>query len=282
MADSSSIRIAMAQMNPIVGDLAGNAARILMFYEKAAQNGAELVIFPELALVGYPPEDLVLMHSFHDRAMLSLQELAGKTASGPAMLLGTLWEEKGAVFNAAVLLDGGKVAHVQPKSLLPNYGIFDEKRLFTAGQGPKLCSWRGIKLGVLVCEDVWNQDHAHQLAQQGCELMVVINASPFEADKMSQRKGVAGAAVQKAGVPLIYVNTVGGQDDIVFDGGSFALAAGGLQACQAVCFAEALEMVGQPTKGVLRHLVDWMAMDPGARAVRDVVSTMRERDWEPE
>ena len=243
MSEARQIRIAMAQMNPIVGDLAGNAARMALFHEKASQMGAELVVFPELALPGYPPEDLVLTHGFRDRALLALQELAGKTARGPAILLGTLWEDKGEVYNAAVLLDGGKVAHVQCKSRLPNYGVFDEKRVFSAAPGVGVCEWKGMKLGVLVCEDIWSQELPMALAQQGCELLVVINASPFEADKMSQRRGVAVAAARNARAPIIYVNLVGGQDELVFDGGSFAMDAEGLNMCQAAQFEEALELV---------------------------------------
>lgn len=243
MASLSSIHVALAQINPIVGDLPGNAARIQMFYEKAAKQEADLVVCPELVLTGYPPEDLILQHAFRDRAMLALQELAGKTATGPALLLGTVWEDKDGIFNAAVLIDGGRIAQIQPKTMLPNYGVFDEKRLFSAAHAPAVFAWRGVRVGVLICEDVWAPDLSHALSRQDVELMLVINASPFESDKLRQRKQVAAESVRITGAPLVYVNMAGGQDDIVFDGGSFALNPDGALAAQLPEFAEALEVV---------------------------------------
>lgn len=243
MAGQHCMMLACAQMNPIMGDLPGNAARIQMFYEKAAGRGADLVIFPELVLTGYPPEDLVLMHGFRDRALLALQELAGKTVRGPAMIVGTLWEDRGRVYNAAVLLDQGNIAFVQHKRVLPNYGVFDEKRVFAPGADSHVFAWRGVRLALMVCEDVWDATVAETLARQSPDLAVVINASPFEADKRSQRQGVAAAAVQKLKVPLVYVNMAGGQDDLVFDGGSFALSAQGLPVAKAVEFSEALDLL---------------------------------------
>ena len=244
MAEARSITIAMAQMNPIVGDLAGNAARIQMFYEKAARmEDVDLVVFPELALIGYPPEDLVLMSGFRDRALLALQELAGKTMHGPAMIVGTVWEDRGQITNAAVLLDEGRISFVQHKTILPNYGVFDEKRVFSAANGANLFEWRGLKLAVLICEDVWSAEVVAPLAKLSPDICVVINASPFEADKLAQRKGVVSSAVARLKAPLVYVNMVGGQDDLVFDGGSFAANADGTIVAQAREFSEALEVV---------------------------------------
>lgn len=250
MAEGRDIIVAMAQMNPIVGDLAGNAARIQMFYEKATRmGGVDLVVFPELALVGYPPEDLVLMHGFRDRALLALQELAGKTLHGPAMVVGTIWEEKGKVYNAAVLLDEGKIAFVQHKTILPNYGVFDEKRLFSPGTVTQLVMWRGVKLAILICEDVWNSDEVVKVAALAPELCVIINASPFEADKAVQRRSVISAAVAKLKAPAVYVNMVGGQDDLVFDGGSLAMDREGATCVRAREFAESMELVTLTKKG---------------------------------
>lgn len=243
MAEQRGLSIALAQMNPIVGDLAGNAARIQMFYKKAVEQGADLVVFPELALVGYPPEDLVLMSGFRDRTLLALQEIAGKTVHGPAMIVGTVWEDVGQVFNAAVLIDEGKIAFVQHKSLLPNYGVFDEKRVFSPSRNAGVVEWRGLRLAIMICEDVWDAELTANMARQKPDLAIVINASPFEADKMSQRKGVVSAAVQKLKVPLVYVNMAGGQDDIVFDGGSFAINADGMQMCRLKEFSEAMDVV---------------------------------------
>lgn len=260
MVEHQGISLAMAQMNPIVGDLAGNAARIQMFYEKSAKLGADLVVFPELALTGYPPEDLVLMHGFRDRALLSLQELAGKTVNGPAMIVGTVWEDKGLVYNAAVLLEAGRIAYVQQKSMLPNYGVFDEKRLFAPARSVGIAEWRGVRLGIVICEDIWDAEFVANLARQSPEVVVVINASPFEADKMSQRKGVISAAVARLKAPLMYVNMVGGQDDIVFDGGSFAINPNGMQMVKAQEFHEAIEMVQ------LVHSDAGWTIKPGAEA----------------
>ena len=243
-----SLRLLIAQMNPTVGDIRGNAAKIMEFYEKA--DGADIVVCPELSLIGYPPEDLVLMPSFRAEAMRMVKELAAKTAKGPALVVGSVWEENGGIFNAALLLDGGAVAHVQPKTMLPNYGVFDEKRLFVAGETQKAFTWRGMKLGLLVCEDIWHSKLAKNLAQQGAELLIVINASPFEAGKLAQRKAVAAEAVAQAGIPLVYVNMVGGQDDIVFDGGSFVMSAGGDVVLQMAEFEEALDFVIPAQAGI--------------------------------
>ena len=231
------MKIAIAQINPTVGDIAGNAAKIMHYYAKATD--ADLVVCPELSLIGYPPEDLVLMPSFRAEAMRAAHDLAAKTAGGAALLIGSVWEQDDTVFNAALLLDGGKIVHVQPKTMLPNYGIFDEKRLFAPGAGPQVTMWRGMKLGILICEDMWYSQTAKSLAEQGAQLLVVINASPFEAGKLASRKEVARAAVAQAGVPLVYANMVGGQDDIVFDGGSFVIAGDGALALQMEEFAEA-------------------------------------------
>lgn len=232
------MKFALAQLNPTVGDIAGNAALILDYYVQAAEQDADLVICPELALIGYPPEDLVLMPGFRAEAMAALQALAAKTAGGPGLILGGVWEADGKIYNAAFLLGEGRIQHIQPKTMLPNYGIFDEKRIFIAGAGPKIVHWRGVNLGILVCEDIWQDGLAKTLKEQGAEQLIVINASPFEAGKMAQRHAVAKQSVRASGLPLIYVNMVGGQDDIVFDGGSFVMNAQGDVVCQMPGFEE--------------------------------------------
>lgn len=253
--------IALAQINPTVGDIDGNAALLTAAYEQAKTQGAKLVVAPELALLGYPPEDLVLMSAFRAQAMRVAQELAAITQGGPALLFGGLWEEGDKVYNAALLADDGKIVHVQPKTALPNYGVFDEKRLFTAGAGPRVCEWGGVKLGILVCEDMWHPSLAQELAQQGAQLILVINASPFEAGKLLQRKARAAEAAKLAGVPLIYVNMVGGQDDIVFDGGSFALSPAGEVLAQLPEFESAVALLNTPPASVLpQEETLWKAM----------------------
>ncbi len=239
---TSNIIIALAQMNATVGDISGNMAKIRALHADAAKQKADIVICPELSLVGYPPEDLILMPDFRARAMDAVKQLASVTAKGPALLVGTPWEEDGHVFNAAVLLDGGKVAHVQPKTMLPNYGIFDEKRVFDAGEGTVI-EWRSTKLGILICEDMWSADAPMHLKAQGAELLIIMNASPFEAGKLAHRREVAGIVATETELPLVYVNLVGGQDDIVFDGGSFALSASGEVVAQLPEFEENLYVI---------------------------------------
>ncbi|NBX02926.1 MAG: NAD+ synthase [Alphaproteobacteria bacterium] len=233
--------IALAQINPTVGDIAGNAALLATAYDEA--HGADIIIAPELALTGYPPEDLILMPHFRKCAMAAAHELAKKTAIGAAFLFGSIWEEDGKVYNAALLAEGGKIVHVQPKTMLPNYGVFDEKRVFSAGSEPHVCHWRGAKLGILVCEDMWHAGVADALKKDGAEILLVINASPFEAGKLAQRHKVAAGAATRTGLPLAYVNLVGGQDDIVFDGGSFVMDAGGAILMQMPEFQESVMTV---------------------------------------
>ncbi|MDE3015511.1 MAG: NAD+ synthase [Pseudomonadota bacterium] len=237
------MKFAVTQMNPTVGDIAGNAAKILGFYERAKKQGAEFVVSPELSLVGYPPEDLILMPAFVKEAMAAAQKLAKKTAGGPALVIGAPWQDKDKTYNAALLLDAGKILHIQYKTVLPNYGVFDEKRWFTPGSGTKIVTWRGQRLGILVCEDMWSQGFDARLKEQEATLVIVINASPFEAGKMAHRRHIAARAARQAKAPLIYANLVGGQDDIVFDGGSFVLDAKGKVIAQLPEFEEDLAVV---------------------------------------
>ncbi|MDX2113229.1 MAG: NAD+ synthase [Alphaproteobacteria bacterium] len=238
--------IALAQINVTVGDIAGNSKKILTAYETACKQGAELVVFPECALIGYPPEDLVLMPAFRSQAMAALGDLAIHTKGRAAMIIGSVWDNavvtSGAdtrVYNAAVLLDEGRIQHIQPKTHLPNYGIFDEKRLFDS-ERPEPTAWRGRKLGVMVCEDIWSDDVAAELAREGAECLIILNGSPFEAGKHEQRIKVVSRAVKQHALPAVYVNLVGGQDDIVFDGGSFVMNAKGEVTTQFPWFEESI------------------------------------------
>jgi NAD+ synthase len=228
---TESLRIALAQINPIVGDIAGNVGLIRDARTRAAALGADLVVFGELCVCGYPPEDLVQKGAFVEACRAAVDTLAAETESGPAILVGAPWREAGQVHNAALLLDGGRVAAVQLKCHLPNYGVFDEARLFVPGPLPHPIPFRGVWLGVLVCEDMWYADVADALAREGAEILVVPNGSPFEDDKPGMRLDHAAARVAATGLPLIYVNQVGGQDELVFDGGSFVVGSdGGLAA----------------------------------------------------
>jgi NAD+ synthase len=217
--------LALAQLDPIVGDIAGNVARILTARDEAAGQGADLVLTPELSVVGYPPEDLVLKPFFVDRAEAAVRELAAATADGgPGLIVGSPWRVDGAVYNAALVLDGGQITPVL-KVDLPNYGVFDEKRVFAAADPPGPVNFRGIRLGLMVCEDMWTPDVAETLEESGAEILLVPNGSPFTHGKNEVRINLAVARATETGLPVVYVNQVGGQDELVFDGTSFVLGA---------------------------------------------------------
>lgn len=224
---TNQINIAMAQLNQRVGDLAGNAAAMLEWRAKAGDT--DLIVFPEQQLIGYPAEDLVLKPAFAERAAEELAKLAAATADGgPAMLVGSIFVDEGALYNGIALLDGGRVAAVRYKHELPNYGTFDEKRIFAAGPLPEPIEFRGVRLGVPICEDGWLAPVSLHLKQRGAELLISTNGSPYEIDKDDRRlEEVFAARVRETGLPLMFLNRVGGQDELVFDGCSFVLNSDG-------------------------------------------------------
>jgi NAD+ synthase len=237
MADR--LRIALAQMNQRVGDLEGNAAAMLEMRRKA--KGADLLVCPELQVIGYPPEDLVLKPEFVRRAMEAAERLVDATVEpGPAMLIGTVWHEGGQNFNAMILADGGKVLGRTYKHELPNYGTFDEKRIFTPGPLPAPFEFKGCKIGVPICEDMWFNPVCANLAEQGAELFIVPHGSPYELDKTLFREHHARARTTGTGLPLILLNRVGGQDELVFDGSSFTMHPDGVLVGQMPDWEEAL------------------------------------------
>jgi NAD+ synthase len=216
--------IALAQISSIVGDIAGNRDRLRKARAEAAAFGADLVMAPELFLSGYPPEDLVLKPAFQEACRAALEDLARLTADGgPAALVGLPWVEDGKLFNAMALLDGGRIDAVRFKVDLPNYGVFDEKRVFQPGPSPGPIVFRGVRVGVPICEDIWGPDPVECILETGGEILLVPNASPYERDKLAIRESVAVARVVESGLPLIYLNQVGGQDELVFEGASFVL-----------------------------------------------------------
>ncbi len=221
------LRIVLAQISQSVGDLAGNAATMLAV--RAAHGQADLIVFPELQLIGYPPEDLALKPLVAERAAAELEKLANATGDGgPAMLVGTIVREGASVYNVLALLDGGRIAAVTKKHELPNYGTFDEKRIFVPGPLPEPVAFRGVMLGLPLCEDIWFPTVCAHLKGQGAELFLAPHGSPFEIDKDDLRvSGVARARVRETGLPMAFINRVGGQDEIVFDGASFVLNADG-------------------------------------------------------
>ncbi|SLN56530.1 NAD+ synthase [Oceanibacterium hippocampi] len=223
---TSSLKIALAQANPTLGDIDGNLALAREFRAEAEAGGADIVLFPELFITGYPPEDLVMKRSFVAAARAAVEELAAETADGgPALLMTMPWLENGQLYNSVGLLDAGQVQAVRHKCELPNYGVFDEKRLFAVGPQPGPVNFRDVRLGLMVCEDMWFPEVTETLEESGAEILLVPNGSPYDIGKLDIRLNHAVARVTESGLPLVYVNQVGGQDELVFDGGSFVLNA---------------------------------------------------------
>jgi NAD+ synthase len=235
----ASLTIALCQRNPTVGDIAGNSAMIRAARAEAAAAGADLVVFTELVITGYPPEDLILKPMFQAAAVEAVREIAEETKdAGPAVLLGAPWLEDGKLYNAALLLEGGEIAAKRFKYALPNYGVFDEVRVFARGPLPGPVAFRGVRLGVMVCEDMWVDEVSECLVESGADILTVINGSPYERDKADLRLNYAVQRVVETGLPLIYLNQVGGQDELVFDGASFVLGADRSLRARAAMFAE--------------------------------------------
>ncbi len=237
---TDKLTIALVQIAQRVGDLAGNADAMLDWRAKAV--GADLVLFPELQLIGYPPEDLVLKPALVKRAAVELARLAEATGDGgPAMLVGSVFLDGGKLFNGVALLDGGAITALRYKHELPNYGTFDEKRIFSPGPLPEPVEFRGVRLGLPICEDAWLPVVSAHLAAQGAELLISVNGSPYEIDKDDRRSDqVFAARVDETGLPLIFLNRIGGQDEVVFDGASFVLNADGSIAHRLPDWEEAL------------------------------------------
>src|SRR5438552_7893273 len=223
---NAEFRITLAQLNPTVGDIDGNAAKVRAARAKAAADGADLIVFSELFLAGYPPEDLVLKPAFQAACRFAVEALARETADGgPAVLIGTPWVEEGKLYNAYALLDGGTIEAIRFKVDLPNYGVFDEKRVFAPGPLPGPVAVNGVRIGIPICEDIWGADVVECLSETGAEILLVPNGSPYWRDKSDVRLNLAVARVTESGLPLLYLNQVGGQDELVFDGASFVINA---------------------------------------------------------
>ena len=233
----TTLKLAIAQLNPVVGDVAGNADKARRARARAA--GADLVIFPELFIAGYPPEDLVLKPAFQAACRSAVEALARETKDGgPAMLLGTPWVEDGKLYNAVALLDGGRITGLRFKVDLPNYGVFDEKRVFVPGPLPGPVNFRGVRIGVPICEDIWKPEPVECIAETGGEILIVTNASPYRRGAVDERLNITVPRVVESGLPLVYVNQLGGQDELVFEGASFALNADRSLAFQLPGFKE--------------------------------------------
>src|SRR6202795_2693844 len=238
------LALTIAQLDPVVGDIAGNADRARRARAKAAGDGADLVVFSELFMCGYPPEDLVLKPALQAACRVAVEALARDTADGgPAMLIGTPWVEDGKLYNAVALLDGGRIAGLRFKVDLPNYGVFDEKRVFAPGPLPGPVNFRGVRLGVPICEDIWGPEPVECISETGGEILLVPNGSPYRRSAIDERLNVAVARVRDSAMPLVYVNQVGGQDELVFDGASFVLNADLTVGAQLPSFRDAVATV---------------------------------------
>src|SRR6516225_4249593 len=244
---AEEFKITLAQLNPTVGDVEGNAAKARAARARASADGADLVVLSELFLAGYPPEDLVLKPAFQAACRTATEALARETADGgPAMLIGTSWVDEGKLYNACALLEDGRIAAIRYKGNLPNYGVFDEKRLFARGPAAGPVTVKGVRVGVPICEDIWLEESSEYenvvecLAETGAEIIVVPNGSPYACDKNDVRLSIAVARVTESGLPLVYLNQIGGQDELVFDGASFALNGDLSVAAQLPAFVETI------------------------------------------
>lgn len=223
----STFTVTLAQLNLLVGDVAGNADKVIEFAHAARdQHGARLVVFPELTLTGYPPEDLLLRPDFLDACELAVARIA-ESLNGVAAVFGTPLRGEGGVFNGAMVVDGGRVVGRYHKHHLPNYGVFDDKRYFAAGDQACVVDLDGFRVGVTICEDIWRAGPARAAADAGAELLININASPFHVGKRLEREDAIRHRIAETGLPMVYVNMVGGQDEVVYDGASSVFDAEG-------------------------------------------------------
>ena len=233
-----TLKIALAQLDFLVGDVRGNAAKVIDSARRASRDlGADLTLYPELALSGYPPEDLLFHRGFRRQIDAGLKQLCAELGDARA-LVGFPEYAGGVIYNSAALITGGEIAAVHRKAELPNYKVFDEKRYFQAGKQPTLAEYRGFRTGLLVCEDLWEPQSAQLARAEGAQLLIVINASPYEIHKQREREEIARARIREVGLPLAYVNQVGGQDELVFDGNSFVMDAHGQVVMRAPPFEE--------------------------------------------
>jgi len=264
MSRIDTLKIALAQLNPVLGDVAHNAEKVRAARAEAARLGADAVMLPELFLAGYPPEDLVLKPAFQDACREACEALARETADGgPAVLLGLPWVEDGRLTNAYVHLEGGRIAAVRHKVDLPNYGVFDEKRVFVPGAMPGPIVLKGVRVGIPICEDIWTEEVVECLSETGAEILLVPNGSPYWRDKNDTRLNVAVSRVAESGLPLVYLNQIGGQDELVFDGASFVLNGDASLALQMNAFTEEIVVAEWTREGR-----SWRCR-PGPKALLD-------------
>ena len=241
---TDSLKVALAQLNPKVGDVAGNLAKVRAARAQAAKQGADVMVCSELVLAGYFPEDLVLKPAFQQRCREAVEELRADTMDGgPAVFVTAPWREDDKLYNAILCLDKGEIVGKRFKVDLPNYGVFDDKRVFAPGPMPGPLVYKGVRIGVPICEDVWTPDVVECIAETGGEILLVPNGSPYEFGKTDIRVQLGVKRVIESGLPFAYVNQVGGQDEVVYDGGSFVLGADRLLKARLASFREEVATV---------------------------------------
>jgi NAD+ synthase (glutamine-hydrolysing) len=246
---NESLRIALAQLDLLVGDVQGNAARVIESARAAHRDSqADLVAFPELTLSGYPPEDLLFHRGFRRQIEAGLEQVCSQVPD-VSVMVGYPEYTRSTIYNSAALIAGGAVAAIHRKAELPNYKVFDEKRYFHAGAQPTVVECKGFRVGLLVCEDIWEPESAQLARADRAELLVVINASPYERNKQRERESVVRARVSDVALPIAYVNMVGGQDELVFDGNSFVMDAEGNVVMRAPAFKEGTYLIDFERRG---------------------------------
>lgn len=241
---SETLRVVMAQIDPLVGDVSGNVARILRASEQAKRElAADVVVFPEMSLIGYPPEDLLLRHGLYPQIQRALSQLAAEISDVAIVVGYPMMDALGERFNMAAWIYDGLIQASYIKQHLPNYSVFDEQRYFSSGKKPCVIGYKGVQFGLVICEDIWKPGPAIQAAQAGAQVILNMNASPFHAEKHQDRLAVVRRRIDEVKLPIIYVNQVGAQDELVFDGGSFAMSADGEVQVQAPEFVSALSLI---------------------------------------
>ncbi|MEY3806879.1 MAG: hypothetical protein RIR69_1691 [Actinomycetota bacterium] len=252
-ASGGSIRVALSQLNPVVGDLVGNESKILADYAKAAEANCDVVVYPELSVTGYPPEDLLLKSAFVAQNLDALLRIAHRTQSCAAVV-GFVDQRDGALYNAAALCRHGRIESVYHKQLLPNYSVFDEDRYFTPGEKVEdgLCEINGISVGLSICEDMWFADGpAAKQAQRGAQVLLNLNGSPFHQGKYQEREEMLSQRARETGCAIVYVNQVGGQDELVFDGSSVVVASDASIATRLASFTPDFAIVTVGANGLV-------------------------------
>ncbi|WP_371398017.1 NAD+ synthase [Fretibacter rubidus] len=266
----TTLKIASAQLNPCVGDLSGNMAKAREAFARAKAGGADILVLPEQFVIGYPAEDLVLKPAALEDCKREAEKFAYLTKDGPAVIYNLPWLQDGKIYNAALFMRGGKITDVRLKHHLPNYGVFDEARIFARGPLPEPIEFNGISIGIPICEDLWQPGVADHLAGLGAEILISPNGSPWRRTALVERSTTLGEKVFNEGLPLIYVNQIGGQDELVFDGSSFSMAADGTIVQSLKSFVEDFDIATWEKKDGI-----WVCME----AKREAHLSGLEADW---